>query len=303
MSLSYRSPVARLFYRCVIWPAETLLLFIILLLLSVLNIRAASYLFGSIFSLIGPLTPWHRRAAQQIHLAMPALSPPEISKILNGMWQNLGRNVAEYPKLESMLRAGYIHFEGLENLHGQEGGFIIGAHLGNWEALAMIGPHLGLRTGLIYRPLNNPYISFLLKRRAIAAKADIYEKGREAAMGMVSTIRKGGYMLMLADQQLREGEDIDFFAKPARTAIAHFKVAAKTGKPIFFAQTYRQKGCQILVKISPPIWIAKSATEDDILIAAKKMNQQFEEWIMAHPEQWLWPHRRWGKMAQSQQAD
>ena len=102
------------------------------------------------------------------------------------------RNIGEYPKLEAMLRQGYIRFEGKEHLQKDKGGFIIGAHLGNWEALAMIGPYLGLKTGLIYRPLNNPYGLFLLKKRARAAEADTYEKGREAAMGMISTVRKGG---------------------------------------------------------------------------------------------------------------
>ena len=29
------------------------------------------------------------------------------AEILNGMWQNLGRNIGEYPKLEAMLRGLY----------------------------------------------------------------------------------------------------------------------------------------------------------------------------------------------------
>ena len=159
----------------------------------------------------------------------------------------------------------------------------------------MIGPHLGLKTGLIYRPLNNPYISFLLKRRAQAAEADIYEKGREAAIGMISTVRKGGFMMLLADQQLREGENVAFFGHPAHTAIAHFKIAAKTGVPIYFAKTTRHKGCHITVELLPPISLAPDAKEADILAAARQMNTHFEQWIRARPEQWLWPHRRWGK--------
>lgn len=295
MSLSYRRLPARLFYRFILWPVETLLLGLVLGFIALLNIRGASFLFGQLFALIGPLTPWHRRAKQQLHWAMPELTPDQMGKILNGMWQNLGRNIGEYPKLEGMLRQGHIQFNGTEHLQQDKGGFIIGAHLGNWEALAMIGPHLGLKTGLIYRPLNNPYISFLLKRRAQAAEADIYEKGREAAIGMISTVRKGGFMMLLADQQLREGENVAFFGHPAHTAIAHFKIAAKTGVPIYFAKTTRHKGCHITVELSPPISLAPDAKEANILAAARQMNTHFEEWIRARPEQWLWPHRRWGK--------
>ena len=307
MSLSYRHLPARLFYRFILWPAEALLLAVMLGFIALLNIRSASFIFGRLFALIGPLTPWHRRARQQLEWAMPALSADEYAKILHGMWQNIGRNIGEYPKLEAMLKGGYIQFHGLEHIqgnegkntpiHGQEnkGGFIIGAHLGNWEALAMIGPHLGLKTGLIFRPLNNPYISFLLNRRASTAEAGIYQKGREAAIGMISTVRKGGYMMILADQQLREGEEVAFFGHPAKTAIAHFKIAAKSHVPIYYAQTIRHDGCQIQVKLSAPVKLAKTASDAEILAAAFEMNKNFEAWIRANPEQWLWPHRRWGK--------
>ena len=303
MSLSYRRLPARLFYQFILWPAETLLLAIILGFIALLNIRGASFIFGSLFALIGPLTPWHHRAGRQLEWAMPELTADERAAILKGMWRNLGRNIGEYPKLEAMLKGGYIQFEGAEYLHandqkdtkGNKGAFIIGAHLGNWEALAMIGPHLGLKTGLIFRPLNNPYISFLLNRRARTAEADIYQKGREAAMGMISLVRKGGYMMILADQQLREGEEVTFFGHPAKTAIAHFKIAAKSGVPIYYAQTIHHDGCQIQVKLSPPIHLDKTASDAEILAAARKMNKNFEAWIRANPEQWLWPHRRWGK--------
>ena len=159
----------------------------------------------------------------------------------------------------------------------------------------MIGPYLGLKTGLIYRPLNNPYISFLLKKRANTAEADIYEKGREAAMGMISTVRKGGFMMILADQQLREGDEVPFFGHPAHTAIAHFKIAAKTGVPIYFARTVRTNGCHITVTLSQPLYLEGKTGEAEILDAARQMNDRFEAWIRSHPEQWLWPHRRWGK--------
>ena len=159
----------------------------------------------------------------------------------------------------------------------------------------MLGPATSVRTGLIYRPLNNPYVSVLLRRRARSAEADIYEKGRQAAMGMISTLRKGGFMLILADQQLREGETVPFFGYPAQTAIAHIKLAAKTGKPIFMAQTVRTSGCQIKVKLFAPRYVPKTADDATCRTIAEEINQQFEDWITQHPGQWLWPHRRWGK--------
>ncbi len=295
MSLSYRGPVLTLIHRMIIWPAEAVFLIVLLAIIALMPAQMASAIFGHLFALIGPFTSWHKRAREQIGYALPELSPAQTSSVLNGMWKNIGRNFGEYPKMNALLEKGYLHFTGLEHLKGHKGGFIIGAHLGNWEALAMIGPLLGLKTGLIYRPLNNPYIKFLLERRSRSAKADIYEKGRAGAMGMIATIRKGGFMLLLADQQLREGLNIPFFGRPAQTAVGHFKIAAKAGVPVFFAHTKRLRGCHIEIDISPPVFLPASATDKQIQQAAKNMNARFESWIKQHPEQWLWPHRRWGK--------
>ena len=106
MSLSYRRLPARLFYRFILWPVETLLLGLVLGFIALLNIRGASFLFGQLFALYRPITPWHRRAKQQLHWAMPELTPDQTGKILNGMWQNLGRNMSEYPKLERDVATG-----------------------------------------------------------------------------------------------------------------------------------------------------------------------------------------------------
>jgi KDO2-lipid IV(A) lauroyltransferase len=49
------------------------------------------------------------------------------------------------------------------------------------------------------------------------------------------------------------------------------------------------------VKLSAPVQLAKTASDTEILAAAVEMNKNFEAWIRTNPEQWLWPHRRWGK--------
>lgn len=295
MSMSYRPGWLKIIYTVLIWPLEAVFVVVLFGLLAALPVGLASFCLGRLFVWLGPMTPWHKRAAEQMALALPHSKQTEKQVWLRQMWDNLGRTSAEFMKTRQMLDKGYIQFEGLHHLDGHEGGFVIGAHLGNWEALSMLGPAKGVRTGLIYRPLNNPYVSVLLKRRALSAKADIYEKGRQAAIGMVSTLRKGGFMLILADQQLREGETVAFFGYPAQTAIAHVKLAAKTGKPIFMAQTIRTSGCQIKVVLSSPLYVPKDADDAAIRAFASRLNQQFESWITQYPGQWLWPHRRWGK--------
>ena len=291
MSLSSRNAFLNLIYYGVLWPFEYLLLKLVLLLVWPIPVAWVSAGFGGLLRIIGPLTPWHKRARLHIDIAFPTWEKTQKDQIAKNMWMNLGRTLGESFKMQQMLASGRLEFVGLEHMHRHNSGFIIGAHIGNWEAVALIGPRAGVRTAMTYRPLNNPYLAFFMKRRAKIAQAETYKKGSRAAKAMIEMMHKGGFMLLLADQKLREGEPVTFFGRPAHTAIIPFKIAAKTNKPIFFARTERLNGCQVRITISKPMKVH----EKNVKQAAEKMNQMFETWIKQNPEQWMWPHRRWGK--------
>ena len=100
----------------------------------------------------------------------------------------------------------------------------------------------------------------------------------------------------MIDQQLREGRMVPFFGVPAKTPIAHIKIAAKLQVKLFPVETIRTKGAYFKMIIHEPITIKRTASDEEIFAAAKDINELFEGWIKKRPEQWLWPHRRWGKI-------
>ncbi len=278
------------------WPLEALFGFGLFYFARLLPTGFASTAMGALLGFFAPLTPWHNRALRNLTYAMPALSDVEKQRILRSMWRNLGRVIGEYPHINTIVRKGQVEFVGLEHLQAlDKGGFLIGAHIGNWE----FGPFAALTTGkkvaAIYRPLNNPLLSSLMHRRQKTYGGDIYRKGREAALGMVTALRKGQMMCLLVDQQLREGIDVPFFGHPARTSISHIKIAIKKKTPLLYMRTERLNGCKFRVTISPPIPLPKHADNDAVLAMATSINAEIESWIRASPEQWFWPHRRWGK--------
>jgi len=296
MSMSYRSAPVSMLFKLVIWPLECVMLFGLLGCLRLLPTQFASGIMAAIFRLIGPYTGWHSRSLRHLSLAFPDMNMPQKQQIARKMWDNLGRNVGEYMHLDRMLASARIQFEGTEHLDTAQGGIIIGAHLANWEALSMLGKSENLPIGLIYRPLNNPYANLAFRRRAAISGADIYQKGREASLGMLRTLRKNGFMLMLVDQQLREGISIPFFGHPAQTAISHIRIALKQQKPIYLARISRKQNASITVSISPALMVDNSADSDqETKRLATYINTEIEDWITQCPEQWLWPHRRWGR--------
>ena len=279
-----------------LWPLEALFGFGLFHFARLLPAVFASAALGFLLGVFARLTPWHQRARRNLTYAMPDLNNAEIEGILRAMWRNLGRVIGEYPHINAIVRKGLVEFIGLEHIRDiEEGGFLIGAHIGNWE----FGPFAALSTGkkvaAIYRPLNNPLLSSLLHRRQETYGGDIYRKGREAALGMVTALRKGQMMCILVDQQLREGIAVPFFGHPARTSISHIKIAIKKKAPLFYMRTERIENFRFRVTISPPLMLPKTLDEDAILKIATEINAEIESWIRQTPEQWFWPHRRWGK--------
>ncbi len=279
-----------------LWPLEALIGFGLFYFARLLPTTFASAAMGAFLCTFAPFTPWHRRARRNLAYAMPTLDKIEIDRILRAMWRNLGRVIGEYPHINAIVEKGWVEFVGLEYIQNlNDGGFLIGAHVGNWE----FGPFAALSTGqkvaAIYRPLNNPLLSRLMHRRQETYGGNIYRKGREAALGMVTALRKGQMMCLLVDQQLREGISVPFFGHPARTSISYIKIAIKKQAPLFFMRTERLDGCRFRVTISPPLELPNTSDNATVLAMATMINTEIEGWIRQTPEQWFWPHRRWGK--------
>ena len=293
----HRNPKLKQFLiRYIIWPIEAILLFFVLLILRIVPIDIASSSTGWLGSKIGPFTSWHKRARANLSLAIPELSENEHNQILSAMWWNLGRNIGEFSHTLSLMNSSKrVQIEGLEKIAGcEEGSIIIGAHLANWEVIPTILKRLNRKSGIVYRPLNNPLANLLIQKRQKYLNANFFQKGRKAASGMLSTVQENGVIALLIDQQLREGRMVPFFGVPAKTPIAHIKIAAKLQIKLFPVETIRTNGAYYKIIVHEPVTVKKAATDEEILAVAKHINELVEDWIKKHPDQWLWPHRRWG---------
>jgi KDO2-lipid IV(A) lauroyltransferase len=63
-------------------------------------------------------------------------------------------------------------------------------------------------------------------------------------------------------------------------------------------RTQRLAGSRFRVTISPPIALPPSDDDSSVLAVASEINRTIEDWIRETPDQWFWPHRRWGKNIQ-----
>jgi KDO2-lipid IV(A) lauroyltransferase len=279
--------------------AQASLLGCFLMLCRLLPVDRASALGGAIGRSVGPMMGQNRKAARNLARALPELPASEHRRILRGMWDNLGRVIAEYPHLPGIcdrLEGGRVEIVGLEHVRalqaGTRPGILFGGHLANWEVLAYIARHTGLDLAFIYRAPNNDRVDRMLRRLRDSPRQ--FRKGKEGARQLYAHLRQGGHAAMLIDQKMNDGIPVPFFGRDAMTAPAIAQLGLRLGCVFLPARTERLDGARFRITVYPPILFepGESRTEDERRLMTG-FNAVIESWVRARPEQWLWLHRRW----------
>ncbi len=281
------------------YKLEAIPIFLLYGFFSLFPLDMASAMGGWLLKTLGPRVGSRKRILSNIALAFPEKSHEEHLQILVGMWENLGRVMAEYPHLAEFKgdRVEIVGEELLEEFNGKHTpALVISGHFANWEVMPVTSANLGFTLQLIYRQPNNPYVARLLIRARLPGGKKMARKGVEGARSVHAALKNNDMVGMLIDQKHNRGRAIPFFNRPAMTAPAVAELAMQYNAPIVLCRIERIKGAYFRLTILPPLSMPqemeKDAAVDDILI---RLNQQIENWVRERPEQWLWLHRRWGE--------
>ena len=281
------------------YRAEAVLVYALYYLFKILPLDAGSALGGFIARNIGPYLAASRKARRNLERALPGKTAQEYDAIIRGMWDNLGRVIAEYPHLEYIARhrTTFEHAEIMETaLQADKSVFFIGAHMANWELGASIfATRFNIPLDITYRAPNNPYVARLLQRaRSLGGRVTGYPKARESGRKLLSALKKGHHIGFLIDQKFNEGIAVPFFGRDAMTNPAFVQLAQKFGSPVIPAYAVRTGGSHFRVIFDRPLDIftpgGKPLPLEKVI---RQAHIKLESRIKDHPAQWLWLHRRW----------
>ena len=276
-------------------PILAFLVLPFLIFLKVMPYKLSSYLCGYFIKIIAPFTKYQKRVMKNLKIAFPEKSISELYEISKNQWFNFGQIIGEYPHTNKMINLNRVETIGLNKIK-KGPAILVGAHIGNWEFTPKIAQLAGRRAGYVFRPINNWILNMVLLQKNKSINADFFKKGRLAAIGLSNKLKNNEIIGLLNDQLLREGIMVPFFGKKTPTSRTAALMCLKWNVPIYMVRVERFDGTSFRMTIEDKLKIPKSKTHDKkIYEITKLISKRIEEWIIEHPEQWLWAHRRWGK--------
>lgn len=236
-------------------------------------------------------------------------SENEIRSTAKRVFRNLGMTAVEFfrmSKMDQETLTKKVTLEGVEVLrevsNNNRGGFLLLAHLGNWELMAPYGRLLGLRVSVVAKPIKkNPWLDrFVTEIRERAGLEVIPTHG--ARRRLLRSLAEGRWIGILIDQRAkrREAVWVDFFGKKAPTTPALSVLAMRTGAavvPVFMVR--KDEGKHHLIFKEPVKIVDTGDIKRDIEANTEQMTQILESMIRQYPDQWFWVHRRWERKRSS----
>ena len=255
--------------------------------------RVASNTGSALARTLGPLFHWHRRGMANLAHVYPEKSAAERRKLMDGVWDNLGRTIGEFAGISKVGAA--VTVTGLEYVPDEGTPVIfVTAHLANWEALTCFSRLCGRELLNIYRRPNNVYVDKLLKARNYGLPIQLIEKTDRAGIHLLRKLRSGGAITLFVDQKGTDGDVlIPFLGRNALTIRTPAVLAVKTGAVVIPGRMVRENRHDLHIELSPPLPPITETGPEAERAFMLQVNDTLSAWIEDTPEQWLWIHRRW----------
>ncbi|MGZ3689436.1 MAG: lysophospholipid acyltransferase family protein, partial [Bdellovibrionota bacterium] len=244
-----------------------------------------------------------RSAIVRENLARAFPSDPDRQRRLaSETYRHLGRLVLEILLLlgpmrrfvrSNVLVTGEEHWS--EAKRQGRGVIFLTSHVGNWEIMAATG---GVRFGmdilLVTKILKPAWLHAAIEKgRARCGVTATYEP--RTMRDVLGHLKQNGTVGFILDQYAGPpiSVRVPVFGIPVGTTTAVAMVAKRTGAVVLPVVNYRLPDGRTKIEIAPPLeWEAHGNVNEELARNTARYAEVLQSHILAHPENWLWIHRR-----------
>ncbi len=256
---------------------------------------------GFIGSLTRLVSPRKQTALENLGIVFPDKDTSWKEELLKKVYDHLALSLTEYlclSKKPERVLDWINEVEGLDILSDLQakgkGAVILTGHVGNWELLGAWLSLKGFPVNAVIRDPNDPGVAGILKEYRKKTGLRTISKGK-VMTSAVRSAKKGDFVALLADQDGgNTGYRIPFMGRECSTVGGPAMVSILADVELVPLYSYRVSPYVHKVVVNPPFSPSYSGDRNErILETSRRCNFEIEKMIHAHPEQWLWLHRRW----------
>jgi Kdo2-lipid IVA lauroyltransferase/acyltransferase len=255
---------------------------------------AARRLAHGLFALGGTRQKY---ALANLRVAYPERSEEERRAIARASYAHVACNLVDLARSEHWEPAQFLEHVAFANTHHVHQALAKGhgllaliPHLGNFELAKRAAPVAGFPLHVITRPLNNPIMHAYFERESTRTGVTLIGH-RRSAFSILRALQSGKPVAVLNDQYIRRSHGIwaPLFGVRCSTSPGVSTLSLRTGAPVVPCYVVRDGPAHHTMYFEEPINPPGDGQVESFTAA---QNAALERIIRAHPEQWLWTHRR-----------
>ncbi len=227
-------------------------------------------------------------------------SAKDLGRIVRGMFEQGGMFLVEllrFPRMDSAYIDRHVSipaFWKIPSLLAQGHPVILlTGHVGNWEMSQIASSLWGQPVTIIARDQKLTRLNDLLNTYRSSHGSKILPQGA-GLRGFIRELKRPGLVGILGDPSGgREGLRIPLFGRETTAARGAIELALRTRARVLVNFITRAQGPNHHIALEELPLPESGDFERDVEEATKAYFRKLEDVVRAHPEQWLWGHKRW----------
>jgi KDO2-lipid IV(A) lauroyltransferase len=217
-----------------------------------------------------------------------AADPASTDAAMRRLWRSVSRTMCEFSVLDRLWDAGRIEAEGVEHMDATRAAgrpiLVACVHLGNWEAIPVVGIRVGHAGSGIYWPLENRFDTRIAVKARERYGAILFPGDGPGAMrAAIAELRaRTGPFVVFIDECI---DDHVYAPAFGRAYVA--RLAVMTGADIIPAYCVRlDDAARFKVTFLPPVDLVRGRGEADLMRNIGAINAVIEPIVRQHLDQW-----------------
>jgi Kdo2-lipid IVA lauroyltransferase/acyltransferase len=247
--------------------------------------------------------PLRRAAMFNLRLAFPDWTDAQCRRAIRGMVRQIGWMAGEFSQFPKYTRENIeriVVVDGFENFEAARrrgrGVLFLTGHMSAWELAPFAQALYGYPLHFLVRPIANRRVDALINAYRCRAGNRPIEKNK-SARAILKVLADGGTVGVLADHNtdIEESVFVKFFGVSASTTSGLARLALRTDAAVVPGFLSWDEGRRkYRLRFEPAVELVRTANEEaDVVENTQRFTRVIEDFVRAHPDQWLWVHRRW----------